>query len=126
MFIELRKEKGKAVKLRLLLVPLFVLLLGTTAYGANLYLKAQDVFKSSFNPVDASAKREAAVNPLEDNFSMLFIGIDDSEHRNQQEHSRSDALILATFNKRSKIYQTVKYSSGFIRLYSSSRYISEN
>ncbi len=97
-----KKRKRKRSKLRLLLVPLFVLLLGTTAYGANLYLKAQDVFKSSFNPVDASAKREAAVNPLEDNFSMLFIGIDDSEHRNQQEHSRSDALILATFNKDQK------------------------
>lgn len=94
------KKKKKHKRLRLLLIPLFVLILGTTAYGANLYLKAQDVFKNSFNPVDASTKRTAAVNPLNDNFSMLFIGIDDSTHRDQQGHSRSDALILATFNKK--------------------------
>ena len=97
-----KKRKKRRNKLKLLLIPLFVLILGSTAYGANLYLKAQDVFKNSFNPVDASAKRETAVNPLEDNFSMLFIGIDDSEHRNQQGNSRSDALILATFNKDQK------------------------
>ena len=102
VFIELKNEKRGVSKLKLLLIPLFVLILGSTAYGANLYLKAQDVFKNSFNPVDASAKRETAVNPLEDNFSMLFIGIDDSEHRNQQGNSRSDALILATFNKDQK------------------------
>lgn len=97
-----KKRKKKRKKLRLLLIPLFVLILGSTAYGANLYLKAQDVFKNSFSSVDASSKRETAVNPLEDNFSMLFIGIDDSEHRNQQGNSRSDALILATFNKDQK------------------------
>ena len=79
-----------------------MLILGTTAYGASLYIKAQDVFSKSFNPVDASTKRDTAVNPLEDNFSMLFIGIDDSQHRDQQGHSRSDALILATFNKEQK------------------------
>lgn len=97
-----KKRKKKHKKLRLLLIPLFVLILGSTAYGANLYLKAQDVFNNSFNPVDASSKRDTAVNPLEDNFSILFIGVDDSQHRNQQGHSRSDALILATFNKEQK------------------------
>lgn len=96
------KKKKKKQKLRLLLIPIFLLILGTTAYGANLYLKAQDVFKKSFNPVDASAKRDEAVNPLEDNFSMLFIGVDDSTHRDQQGHARSDALILATFNNDQK------------------------
>ena len=99
---KVKKRKKKRRRLRLLLIPLFVLILGTTAYGASLYLKAQDVFNNSFDPVDASAKRDKAVNPLEDNFSMLFIGIDDSTHRNQQGHSRSDALILATFNKDQK------------------------
>lgn len=99
---KVKKRKRKHKKLRLLLIPLFVLILGTTVYGTSLYLKAQDVFNNSFNPVDASSKRDTAVNPLEDNFSMLFIGIDDSAHRNQQGNSRSDALIFATFNKEQK------------------------
>lgn len=99
---KVKKRKKKRKKLRLLLIPLFVLILGTTVYGANLYLKAQHVFNKSFTPVDASGKRDTAVNPLEDNFSMLFIGVDDSQHRDQQGHSRSDALILATFNKEQK------------------------
>ena len=92
-----RKKRRK--RLWLFLVPIFILGLGATAYGANLYLKAQNVFNGSYDPVEASAKRDAAVNPLEDNFSILFIGIDDSDERNYQGNSRSDALVLATFNK---------------------------
>lgn len=96
------KKKKKHKKLRVLFLLLFMLVIGTTAYGANLYLKTQDVFKGSFNPVDASTKRDVAVNPLKDNFSMLFIGVDDSEQRSDQGPARSDALILATFNNDQK------------------------
>ncbi|AMM95104.1 transcriptional regulator [Peribacillus simplex] len=97
-----KTKKKRRKRLWLLLVPLLVLGLGATTYAATIYLKAQDVFKNSYDPVEASAKRSEAVDPLKDNFSILFIGIDDSDKRDYKGHSRSDALILATFNKDQK------------------------
>lgn len=97
-----KTKKKRKRKIILFLTIVFMLFLGATAYGANLYLKAQEVFNHSFKAVDASAKRDKAVNPLKDNFTMLFIGVDDSAHRNQNGHARSDALILATFNNEHK------------------------
>lgn len=85
-----------------MLVPLLVLGLGASTYAATLYMKAQNVFNDSYDPVEASAKRDAAIDPLEDNFSILFIGIDDSKDRDLKGNSRSDALMLATFNKDQK------------------------
>ncbi|RRN74896.1 LytR family transcriptional regulator [Peribacillus simplex] len=97
-----KTKKKRRKRLWLLLVPLLVLGLGATTYAATIYLKAQDVFKNSYDPVEASAKRSETVDPLKDNFSILFIGIDDSDKRDYKGHSRSDALILATFNKDQK------------------------
>lgn len=68
-----------------MLVPLLVLGLGASTYAATLYMKAQNVFNDSYDPVEASAKRSAAIDPLEDNFSILFIGIDDSKDRDLKE-----------------------------------------
>ncbi|MFJ7639492.1 LCP family protein [Peribacillus sp. NPDC097206] len=97
-----KTKKKRRKRLWLFLVPLLVLALGATTYAASLYVKAQNVFDGSYDPVEASAKRDEVVDPLEDNFSILFIGIDDSEERDYQGNSRSDALILATFNKDQK------------------------
>ena len=97
-----KTKKKRRKRLWLFLVPLLVLALGATTYAASLYVKAQNVFNGSYDPVEASAKRDEVVDPLEDNFSILFIGIDDSEERDYQGNSRSDALILATFNKDQK------------------------
>lgn len=46
-------------------------------------------------------------NTLPDRFSVLFIGVDDSEHRGQS-NPRADALIIATYNKAAN---TVKLTS---------------
>ncbi|MBY7144635.1 LCP family protein [Virgibacillus sp. NKC19-3] len=48
---------------------------------------------------ETSPLREGHVDPVEDNVSVLFIGVDSSEQRDNEEESRSDALLLATFNK---------------------------
>ncbi|MGE7763741.1 LCP family protein [Peribacillus sp. NPDC096540] len=97
-----KTKKKRRKKLWLLLVPLLVLGLGATTYAATLYMKAQNVFNDSYDPVEASAKRNETVDPLKDNFSILFIGIDDSDERDYKGNSRSDALMLATFNKDQK------------------------
>lgn len=99
-------KKKRKKRLWLVLTPILILILAGTGYGASLYLKAQDVFNKSYESVESSKKRDQAVNPLKDNFSMLFIGVDDSDKRSYGE-SRSDALILATFNKQQKSVKLV-------------------
>jgi len=72
-------------------------------YGAFLYSKAQSVIDDSYKPLDRqSDKRDKQVNPDVDNISVLFVGIDDSEARNFESASRTDALMLATLNEKDK------------------------
>jgi LCP family protein required for cell wall assembly len=72
-------------------------------YGAFLYNKAQSVIDDSYKPLDRqSDKRDKQVNPDIDNISILFVGIDDSEARNFESASRTDALMLATLNEKDK------------------------
>lgn len=48
---------------------------------------------------EISEMREVAVNPAKDNFSVLFLGLDD---RDGSLKGRTDAILLATFNKQEK------------------------
>ncbi|WP_337018003.1 LCP family protein [Oceanobacillus massiliensis] len=81
---------------------LFLILIGTgVGYSAYIYSMTEEMVIESHEsikrPENSSPYRTEDINPVEDNVSVLFIGVDDSEHRNNQ-NSRSDALILATFN----------------------------
>ncbi|WP_199484544.1 LCP family protein [Peribacillus glennii] len=95
---KIKKKKKKRRRILLVLIPFLILALGATTYGAYLYTKAQSVFNNSYDPLAGSDKRD--VDPMADNISLLFIGVDDSEKRQFQGNSRSDALMLATFNKK--------------------------
>jgi len=80
-----------------------IILLGSgVGYTVHLYHQTEEMVSDSHEKVgrvnETSQLRDTKVDPIEDNVSVLFIGVDDSEHR-QSEMSRSDALILATFNK---------------------------
>ena len=81
-------------------------LICVTIYGVYLTKKAEQAVNSAYEVVEnreVSEKREVKVEPLKDNVSILFIGIDDSETRGQgAESSRSDALMLATLNNKTK------------------------
>ncbi|MFJ5623498.1 LCP family protein [Peribacillus loiseleuriae] len=102
-----RKRKRKKL-VAWFLVPLLLLLTVTgTAYGAYLYNKAAATIDNSYESIAPSSKREAKVDPDVDNTSILFIGVDDSEKRDYKESARSDALILATFNKKEKSIKLV-------------------
>lgn len=66
---------------------------------------SQGAFESSFNDSDSSRKsniRDSKVNPSKDHISILFLGIDDNSGREKNgqtaEKSRTDAMILSTFN----------------------------
>src|SRR5699024_9759683 len=72
-------------------------------YTVYLYNKTEELVSGSQEEIkrenNASALRSEQVNPVEDNVSILFIGVDDSEKRDFGDGGRSDALLLATFNK---------------------------
>lgn len=72
-------------------------------YAGYLYYQAHRIVSETHEEVgrenETSTLRSEQVDPVEDNVSVLFVGVDDSEHRNSAANSRSDALILATFNK---------------------------
>ena len=76
-----------------------------TTYFVYLSKQAEMAANNAYEEIsdrDNSPKRDD-VQAASDNVSVLFIGIDDSETREQgSEHSRSDALILATLNNKDK------------------------
>lgn len=75
------------------------IILATGAYVYYLYSTAESVISSSYKPTERktgfSQLRSENVEPIGDNVSVLFIGVD---AREPDEQSRSDALLLATFN----------------------------
>ncbi|WP_010531653.1 LCP family protein [Lentibacillus jeotgali] len=83
-------------------IPLLLFIIAAGSYAAYLYNKTENMVSESQEKTgrenETSKLRSEAVDPLEDNVSVLFIGVDNSEFRNEKQ-SRSDALILATFNK---------------------------
>lgn len=97
-----KRKKLRRRRIRWIVFPILIILLSGVAYGASLINKAESVMNESYTPVDRESSRETKVDPLEDNFSILFIGVDDSEVRDFNSGSRSDALIVATFNKKAK------------------------
>jgi polyisoprenyl-teichoic acid--peptidoglycan teichoic acid transferase len=95
-----KKRLRKKRVFRWVIMPLLLISLSFVAYGTFLYNKAESVMDKSYNPIDREGKR--AVNPFDENFSVLFIGVDDSNKRQFEGSSRTDALMLATFNQEDK------------------------
>jgi LCP family protein required for cell wall assembly len=102
---KMKKRKRRKRMTMLFLIPLLLFMSVGAVYGAFLYNKAENVFTDSFKGIagrDKSELRDKAVDPTKDNVSILFIGIDESKSRNFGNSTRSDALMLATFNNKKK------------------------
>lgn len=99
VYVVTKKKKKKKKLRKFILTPLILLLLVGGTYASSLYLKAEQVVNSSFESLDGSELSAAVVDKTVKNISVLFIGIDDSETRTSMGATRSDALILATYNK---------------------------
>lgn len=99
-----RKKRNKKRLLLYILIPLLIVLLGGGAFAAHIYSTAKQAAGNSYEDVgrndEISDLRDAQVNPVEDNVSVLIMGVDDSEEREFGGKSRTDALMLATFNKK--------------------------
>ncbi|MBY7144639.1 LCP family protein [Virgibacillus sp. NKC19-3] len=100
-----RTVKRKKRKLRkrayLIFIPILVVFLGVVGYGTYLYIKADTVLSNSYeeDEREKSDLRESAVDPTEDNVSVLIMGVDSSDVRDNAESARTDALMVATLNK---------------------------
>ncbi len=79
-------------------VALAIFLIGGGAFGYFLSKMAQvtSSAQQDLERGDRSDLRLEAVNPSKDNISVLFLGVDD---RSASLRGRTDAMILATFNK---------------------------
>ncbi|KOY82347.1 LCP family protein [Lysinibacillus macroides] len=100
-----KKRSSKAsliIKVTLLLAASLVICV--VAYGVYLTKQVEHAANSAHEVLEgreAPPLREAKVEPIHDNVSILFVGVDDSDKREQgSDNSRSDALILATLNNK--------------------------
>lgn len=103
-----KKIKQKKRRRRILwwiLVPILLLVAGAAGYASFLVHKAESVMNKSYE--EFRDKKEKRPDLTMDNFSILFIGIDDSHSRNFKSATRADALMLATFNAKDKSVKLV-------------------
>lgn len=108
------KKKGSS-KFRLFLKVTMLLTLSlvicATAYGVYLTKQAEHAANNAYEEIEdreLSEQREVKVEPATDNVSILILGVDDSEKRDQgADNSRTDALLLATLNNKSKTVKLV-------------------
>lgn len=100
------RSPGKRLAIKISLLLTFSALVLVVAYGVVLFKQANFAADRAYEELDDRAKsalRDEAVEPLKDNVSILFIGIDESDKRNQGDsNSRSDALLVATLNNKDK------------------------
>lgn len=107
------KPKNSKKKTKIIIsVILFFLIVGG-GYTWFLVNKASSAIRNAAHDLargDKSDLRDKAVKPITNNVSVLIMGVDESDVRGKEygEAIRTDALLLATFNKDSK---TVKLLS---------------
>ncbi|MGM9923438.1 MAG: LCP family protein [Bacillus sp. (in: firmicutes)] len=103
IYIVTKKKKKRRKKLAvLILTPILLLMLAGAGYVANLYNKAEDAANGAYESLDGTDQSIAELSNKVENTSILIIGVDDSDTRNYSDSTRSDALMLATFNKKDK------------------------
>ncbi len=103
---KMKEKRSRNTRMKqYILLPLLILILMIAVYAGYLFYKAKTTADESFEAVEgrkSSDLRVDTVDPVEDNISILFMGLDESEVRNFGSAVRTDALMLATLNKKNK------------------------
>src|SRR5690625_546757 len=105
------KKRYLRKRVKFVLIPLLILFIAVLSYGGYLYLKANNALSGAYedDERDKSELRNEYVDPKFDNVSILIMGVDENEKRKEDNAStRTDALILESFNKD---YKSVKLVS---------------
>ncbi|WP_067730220.1 LCP family protein [Oceanobacillus damuensis] len=99
-----RRKRKLRRRVYYILIPVMIAFLAVLSYGAYLYIKADTVLSNSYKDDgrEKSDLREEVVNPTEDNVSILIMGVDASNIRNNENDSRTDTLMVATLNIKDK------------------------
>lgn len=105
------KSSNRRTAIKIALTLAVSLLLCVSAFGIYLVKKAENAANNAYETAgdrEMSDLRKEKVEPLHDDISILFIGVDDSSKRDQSASSiRSDALVLATLNNDDKSVKLV-------------------
>lgn len=110
---QIRKKKKKKRRIKFIVFPMILILLGTVGFGSYLTYKLANASTKAQETLSRGKKSDLRLNevdPAKDNFSVLIAGVDDSKHRKGKkgfEGNRTDALILATFNRDAKTVKMV-------------------
>jgi len=107
---EYKKKKVSKTKrfLKIALFTFFIAALAVAGYAFKLHNQAMTVLDRSYEPIAKQEPKEIYVEPATDKVSILLIGVDESEARQEREqHGRSDALVLATLNPKTKSIKLV-------------------
>ncbi|GGE67324.1 LCP family protein required for cell wall assembly [Priestia taiwanensis] len=104
-----RAKQRKYVRRRIFALVFMLLLVGGIGYAANLAFKASSAVGNAAMDLGKSGLRDEDVSPVTHNVSVLIMGVDESEKRSKEygEAVRTDALLLATFNKDDKSVKLV-------------------
>ncbi|WP_181537144.1 LCP family protein [[Anoxybacillus] calidus] len=102
--IQKRKRKRRRRIIKLIFFTFLFFILAGSSYAYYLLHKAQSAVNKSYEEFRPDAEKR---NLKEESFSILFIGVDDSESRKFHESTRTDALILATFNPKDESVKMV-------------------
>jgi len=104
---KIRITKRKKRSKKRLLFMLAIAIIGVfivVNYGLNLLQRADDVVTEAYESDgrDKSELRDKIVDPKFDNVSILIMGVDSSDKRENAASARTDTLMLATLNKDDK------------------------
>ncbi|API91747.1 MULTISPECIES: LCP family protein [Virgibacillus] len=107
--VVVRRKRKLKKRAYLILVPLILAFVAIAVYASYLYTKAGSVLSESYEDdgMEKSDLREAKVDPAVDNVSVLIMGIDSSDIRNNADNARTDTLMVATLNKDDKSVKLV-------------------
>lgn len=101
------KRTKKKRALRFLLLTMMLTFVAVILYGVSLFSKTQVAVDRAYEALDGrpTTINGKKIEPAKDNISILLLGVDDSEARGQEEASRTDAMLVATFNPKERDVQ---------------------
>jgi len=105
-----KQKSGKRLFIKIALLVTLSAFLVVVAYAVNLQQKAANAADRAYEEIENRTKsdlRAEVVKPIRDNVSILFLGVDESEKREESGNGRSDALLVATLNNKDKTVKLI-------------------
>ena len=92
-----RKKHKKIKPWQVIVVIILGLILAGVGYAARVLTSANNLLSRSYTPIEKKVEENRHIDPLKDPISILLLGVDNDDDR-QLDSTRTDAMILMTFN----------------------------